>query len=200
MGLSSTRAAFAASSLAGDWGIIPAMRSPGLVVMGVAGLLVVGYAFYMLLSPTPRPGAAGRSRGEATRDADGDAEPGGGSREGRPPRATKRATKPEPSLATTRPSAPAPTRPEPSLPLDQARKQFADYMAELDALATREAVLTSPEWVDLYKRGHEAILPLQQNLDPQVPEQARELRMAHEDLRAKLNGVDPSRPPAHPGP
>ncbi len=173
------------------------MRSPGLVVMGVAGLLVVGYAFYTLLAPPESRGGAGRSRGEAAQRADaGDEadEADEGSRKPRPRPGKLEKPKSKAVIDTNRPKAPPPPRPEPEVPLADARRQFAEYMAELDRLAAREAELTSPEWVELYKRGHEVLAPLQQNLDTQIPEQAQEMRMANEDMRAKLNRIDPNRP------
>jgi hypothetical protein len=170
------------------------MRSPGLVVMGLAGLAVVGYAFYVLLAPPPR--SAGRSRSEAASKGADDVEP---VEDGaRPPRTRKGAgpvdAKPRAVVDAQRPKAEPAPRPEASMSLAEARRQFADYMAELDGLAARDAELTSPEWVELYKRGHDVLLPLQQNLDWQVPEQARELKMANEDMRARLNKIDPNRP------
>lgn len=170
------------------------MRSPGLVVMGVAGLLVVGYAFYTLLAPPAPRGGAGRSRGAASQEAD-DAEPGDeGSRKAKPRRGEKPGAKKVVVNPPPRTPSPPPPRPEPEVPLAEARKQFADYMAELDGLAARDAELTSPEWVELYKRGHDVLAPLQQNLDWQVPEEAQELKMANEDMRAKLSRIDPNRP------
>jgi hypothetical protein len=86
----------------------------------------------------------------------------------------------------------------PTVPLDEARKAFADYLAELDGLATGGVTLTSPEWVELYKRGHDLLAPLQQHLDWQAPDDAEELRTANEAMRAKLSAVDPNRPPSPP--
>lgn len=171
------------------------MRAPGLVVMGVAGLLVVGYAFYVLLAPPAPRSGAGRSRGEASRTAEAD-DAGEPSDEGSG-KAKPRKGGPEGKAAIVEPPrapSPPPPRPKPEIPLPDARKQFADYMAELDGLAARDAELTSPEWVELYKRGHDVLQPLQQHLDWQVPEQAQELKMANEDMRAKLNRIDPNRP------
>lgn len=173
------------------------MRSPGLVVMAAAGLLVVGYAFYTLLTPPERSGA-GRSRSEAVREAgdapeDDDEAPKAG------PRASKRdAARKLPVDTAPREPAPPPPLPKPDVTLAEARKQFADYMAELDAIRARDDVLTSPQWVELYKRGHDVLRPLQQHLDPQDPGQAQELRMANEDMRAKLNDIEPSRRGAPP--
>lgn len=171
------------------------MRSPGLVVMGVAGLLVVGYAFYTLLAPPAPRSGAGRSRGEASRPAEDEAEPADeGPRTARPRKGPAPAAKEGGASPPPRAPSPPPPRPEPAVSLADARKQFADYMAELDGLAARDAEITSPEWVELYKRGHDVLQPLQQHLDWQVPEEARELKMANEDMRAKLNLIDPNRP------
>jgi hypothetical protein len=174
------------------------MRSPGLVVMGVAGLLVVGYAFYTLLSPSPsRTGAAGRSRPEASQAADdGGGENGDGTRKARP--RTAAAAKPKRVIDTDRPPSPPPPRPVPTVPLDEARKAFADFLGELDGLATGDVKLTSPEWVELYRRGHDLLTPLQQHLDPQDPDDAQELRTANESMRTKLSAIEPNRgtPPA----
>lgn len=183
------------------------MRSPGLVVMGVAAALVVGYAFYTLLTPPPPRAGAGRSRAEARASAGAD-EPdredddGAGADRARRPRARAAGSSPKPTRQPALAVEPAPAepglppRPTPEIPLDEARKQFADFMAELDELDSRGVVLTSPEWVEHYKRGHDALLPLQQHLDWQVPAQADELRRANEDMRAKLSRVDPGQQPS----
>jgi hypothetical protein len=187
------------------------MRSSGLVLMGVAALLLVGYAFYTLLSPSPPRSGAGRSRGEAaSRNVDdeptsGDEEDEEGKVRARRPRprgATKGQPETRPAVAIdAAPSeAGAPPRPTPKVPLDEARKSFADYMAELDGLEARGVELTSPEWVDHYKRGHELLLPLQQHLDWKEPEQAEELRRANEDMRTRLDALQPGRPDPPPSP
>jgi hypothetical protein len=184
------------------------MRSYGLMLMGVAAALVVGYAFYTLLTPAPpRAAGAGRSRGEAaSRNADdepGESEDDGGDRARRTrPRAAKGqpGDRPAQPIDKTPSTNVPPPRPTPAIPLDEARKGFADYMAELDQLEARGVQLTSPEWVDYYKRGHDALLPLQQHLDWQVPEQAEELRNANQDMRAKLSALEPGRPPPPPSP
>ena len=192
------------------------MRSPGLVVMGLAGLAVVGYAFYTLLAPPEPRSGAGRSRGEASKrakdeaaeaaeadeadEADEAGEPAKGSRKVRPRPSKTERVELEPPAEQATPSQPRPSQPEPEVSLAEARKQWADYMAELDALAARGAHLTSPEWVELYKRGHDLLRPLQQHLDYQVPTEARELKMANEDMRARLNKIDPNRPEPPPSP
>lgn len=175
------------------------MRAPGLVVMGAAGLLVVGYAFYTLLSPSPSRSGSGRPRPAASRAADGDPGDPGDDEERRATPRTPRAAKPTVVVDTHRSKAPPPPRPVPKVPLDEARKAFADYLGELDGLATGDVTLTSPEWVELYKRGHELFAPLQQHLDPQDPDDADELRTANEGMRTKLNAIEPNRPKLPPG-
>ncbi len=180
------------------------MRSSGLVLIGVAALAVVGYAFYTLLAPSPPRSGASRARAEtrsraAADERDRDDDEGGEAARPAPARVGAKLPPPrsrpalplEPSAA---PREPAP-RPTPEISLDEARKQFADFMAELDGIETSGMELTSPEWVEYYKRGHELLLPLQQHLDWQVPEQAEELRQANEGMRAKLSGLDPGRQP-----
>jgi hypothetical protein len=168
------------------------MRSPGLVVMAAAGLLVVGYAFYTLLSPPERSGAA-RSRSEAAREAGDEADDDEAPKAG--PRAGKRDPAARKLPVDTAPRQPVPPlpQPKPDVSVAEARKQFADYMAELDGIKARDQELTSPEWVELYKRGHDVLQPLQRHLDPKDPGQAQELRTANEDMRAKLNDIEPSR-------
>lgn len=179
------------------------MQNKALVVLVVAGLLVVGYAFYTLLEPSaPRPERAGRSRGDASagageRDDDDEVEP-----RARRERPTARRPARAAALPTdadqARPMPGAPPRPTPEISLPEARKRVAAVMAELEALEQRGARLTSPEWVDLYKRGNDALLPLQQHLDWSIPEHAEELRRANEDLRAKLRVLEPRPEPVAP--
>ncbi len=80
---------------------------------------------------------------------------------------------------------------EPVVSLDRARKDFADIIAELEGVAAQGRRLTQPEYLDVYKRGNEALLPLQQHLDWQEPEEAEELRTAQTEFRAKLREVEP---------
>jgi len=79
-------------------------------------------------------------------------------------------------------------------------RQVGASFAELDRLAADGTPLTSPQWVDYYKRGNDALLPLQQHLDWAVPDEADELRRANEDLRAKLRVVEPGGAATAPSP
>lgn len=167
------------------------MRSPGLVVLVVAGLLVVAYAVYTLTGREdgPRP-----ARVEAGADA-GSGERDGAARPSARPRASPRGGI-KPAKATrigdARPPPGPPPRPKPKISLDQARQSFADYMAELERLEKKAVKLSSSEWVEYYRRGHETILPLQQHLDWKVPEEAEELRKANESMRNKLRKLEPN--------
>ena len=179
--------------------------------MAAAGLCVVAYAFYTLLdSGSSRAGPARHSESRSSseeaprrspRSSNADDGRAGGpeGRRGRPKpvRPVVRVSPPpEPADqagdgAGGRPSSGLPPRPKPEISLEEARKQFSDLLAELDRLAATGATLSSPEWVDYYKRGNDALLPLQQHLDTSVADEADELRRANEDLRAKLRVLEP---------
>lgn len=185
------------------------MRSKGLVVMAVAGSIVVGYAFYTLLeSGSSRPEIAKRSgrKGGVRVHPSAEADDDRGSHRPRPPvaRPAVRVSPPPPAndavdaadAVGAAPTPGLPPRPKPEISLEQARKDFADFMAELERVEQQGARLTSPEWVDYYKRGHDALLPLQQHLDWTVPDQADELRRANDDMRTKLQTLEPREPVA----
>ncbi|MCX4239692.1 hypothetical protein [Paraliomyxa miuraensis] len=189
------------------------MRSKGLVVMAAAGLVLVLYAFYVLLdsgldSGSSRPEVAERSGARSASEARGRSPAEEGeedelpqdSRERRGPPGAKQPTvrvspPPQPGeRASAPPSLDLPPRPEPEISLEEARTRFGEVLAELDRLSEQNVALTSPQWVDYYKRGNDALLPLQQHLDVSVPDQADELRRANEDLRAKLRVLEPNGP------
>ncbi len=185
------------------------MRSPGLVVGVIGATLVVGYAFYMLAqsSSSPRPERVGTEQREAK------ARPKPRRPGARPATRPGRRPVPEPGLRSDKPrpapSAPArgaddgaaptptpaaglPPRPEPKVSLEEAREKFSEYMAVLQRLDDEGVTLESPQWVEYYKTGHDALLPLQQHLDWQVPDEAAELRKANEDMRTMLQKLEPS--------
>ncbi|MCA9706427.1 MAG: hypothetical protein KDK70_11305 [Myxococcales bacterium] len=179
------------------------MRSPWLVVMVVAGLSVVVYAFTVVVGSDDRPSPSRTHE----RAADDDAPRARRTPRRVPPRARPRADgpgQPTPEAGAApgvAPGAAAPTdgpspgpapRPKPEISLEDARKGFADYMAELERLEADGTPLTSPQWVEFYKRGHDALLPLQQHLSWQVASEADELRRANEDMRAKLQALQPA--------
>lgn len=168
--------------------------------MVVAALIIVGYAFYTLTDTDPprRRPAKARAAQEApaperdrARPRPRTARPVSPARGGVPP-----APVTEPASAP-RPAAPVPgppSRPEPELSLEDARERFADYMAELDRLESEGTTLESTQWVDLYRRGHETLLPLQQHLDWKIPAQAEELREANDGMRTALGKLEPRAP------
>ncbi len=92
-----------------------------------------------------------------------------------------------------------PPRPEPSIGLDEARENYADFLAELDRVVQSGRVLDNAEWTDYYKRGHDALQPLLQHLQWSEPGQGEELRRANEDLRTKLRLLEPQGPGPSPG-
>lgn len=180
------------------------MRSPGLVVGVIGATLIVGYAFYMLTpsSSSPRPERVATERSEAK------ARPKARRPAARPATRQGRRPVPAPGLRSDEPrptpSVPAagetpspapvagqPPRPEPAVSLEEAREKFAEYMAVLERLEDEGVTLESEQWVDYYKSGHDALLPLQQHLDWQVPDEAAELRKANEDMRNTLQKLQP---------
>ncbi len=171
------------------------MRSPGLVLMGLIAVAVIGYAVYTLISLDParsRPASmvhAGDEPAVAADDRDGS----------RPaPQGVKPAAVTRQGDARTRPTPGPPPRPEPSIPVAQARKELAEFLVLLDDLAAKDTKLSSPQWVDYYKRGHDHLQPLLQGLDVKVPEEAAELQKANEDMRTKLWKLQPREPGATP--
>jgi hypothetical protein len=105
--------------------------------------------------------------------------------------------RPAPATAKgdARPRGTPPRKVEPAVSLERARRDFSDVLAEIEAVEAEGRRLTQPEYIDLYKRGNEAILPLQQHLDWKVPEEAEELRAAQTDFRAKLQTIEPRATP-----
>jgi len=65
----------------------------------------------------------------------------------------------------------------------------------LQRLEDEGVTLESQQWVEYYKTGHDALLPLQQHLDWQVPDEAAELRKANEDMRNMLRKLEPAATP-----
>ena len=182
------------------------MRSPGLVVMGVAALGLVGYAFYTLsgsgsprsepaparVVPKPRAVAPDPPRDDERAERPLPASPPAAQR--RPPAKPAAVTKVEQPPAADEPTPGPPPRPKPEISLEEAREQFATYMEEIERLEAEGTTLTSPEWTDYYRRGHEVLLPLQQHLDWTIPEQAEELRRANDGMRTTLGKLEPRAP------
>ncbi len=151
--------------------------------MGLVAAAVIGYAVYTLITLEP----ARSEPVNAAEDEVGRRPPTRAERAG--PRGVKSAPVTIPGDARARPG-PAP-RPEPSIPLPEARNQFEEFLGELDRLDTDGTTLSNEQWVQYYKRGHEALQPILQGLDWQDPEQAKELQKANEDLRKKLWKLQP---------
>ena len=129
-------------------------------------------------SPRMRESASTDTSGEATLATDtADIEPAGS------------ADRPAPGETPAR--GEPPPRIEPQVDLEQARADFQAVLEELEAHAAADHHLDNAAWVELYKRGNEALVPLQQHLDWKVPEEAEELRGAQTKLREKLHAVAP---------
>ncbi|MEM7155896.1 MAG: hypothetical protein AAF799_23800 [Myxococcota bacterium] len=182
------------------------MRSLGLAVAGVATVFVVGYAAYTLQgskrspraqsevvdeAPTAKP--APRRRSPAT-VARGQQRPSPPAAPVQPPRFPDKAAEAAPPPAPEPPRGGPPPRPVPTVGLEQARRNYTDFMAELDQLIDSGRTLDNAEWTDYYRRGHEALQPLLQHLRWSEPEEARELRTINEDLRNKLHELQPQAP------
>jgi hypothetical protein len=177
------------------------MRSSWFVAAVLVALAAAGWAFYTLSvgapgpSPEPRATTANPERpepaparrvpprvvaSEDTGDASGEPPPPGDGADGSAP------SEQEP------PARGGPPRVQPQVALDQARADFQAVLEELDELIAAERRLDNTAWVELYKRGNDALVPLQQHLDWKVPAQAEELRTAQTNLREKLHAVAPS--------
>lgn len=159
-----------------------------LVVASVAAAAVFGVALWVATSP----GDETAERAEPD-DAPSAGAPGEAPARAREPRQVRGGIKPASASAKgdARPRGRPPARVEPTVSLERARRDFADIIAELEGIAAEGRRLTQPEYLDIYKRGNDALLPLQQHLDWQEPEAAKELQSAQTDFRAKLRDVEP---------
>jgi hypothetical protein len=186
------------------------MRSPWFLAAVLVALFAAGWAFYTLSGepeggagkpgaaskPSPRREAPASARTRARRGSDPRSE---STREATAATAVDSPASPtsgeeEPAIEApgegTPEGGPAP-RVKPAVDLPQARADFQAVLDELDAHAAAEHHLDNPEWVEIYKRGNDALLPLQQHLQWDVPEEAEELRAAQTKLREKLHAVAP---------
>ena len=169
-------------------------RGPMLVVASVAAAAVFGVALWVATGPDDKgagtPDAADRSERDPAEDAERRIEtPEGRER----PSTVRGGIKPASASAKgdARTRGGAPPSVEPVVSLERARRDFSDIIAELEGVAAEGRRLTQPEYLDIYKRGNDALLPLQQHLDWQEPEEAKELQAAQTDFRTKLREVEP---------
>ena len=163
------------------------MRSPWLVAATIVALAAAGYAFYTLGGRSDRAAPDEPTRAKAER-----AEP--------PVRPNRGGVKPAAASAKgdARARGGPPPKIEASVSLPKARDEFAAVLDELDAIVKQRRRITNEQWVALYKKGHDALLPLQQHLSWSVPEQADELRTAQDELRTKLQAAQPRPDPSPP--
>jgi hypothetical protein len=155
-----------------------------LGVIAVAGLAVVGFAiFYLSGGREPRPERASKT---ATKD-DTDAPP-------RKPILRKPLKKPM--------SADEPVEPEgdeaPEPTLDDARKEFDAYIADLDREVARieksGGTLTQEEWAKLRTRGAAALDSVLRRLDHTDPNMIVEIKEKQEAARTRLDKLGPPAP------
>ncbi len=88
-------------------------------------------------------------------------------------------------------SAGTPTAPaQPEITVDQARENYDDLIAEMDREVQRTKdtgrPLPNEDWVEYYRRGHEAMDPLRRLLGYDNPEHKAELEDKAETLRNRL--------------
>lgn len=158
--------------------------------MSAVALAVLGYAIFALSGS----GERSRPRPEAASAADPD-KPRAASRPAAVASPGGVAPAPVSSHGDARRRGGPPRRPEPAVPLGEARRVFAETMKRFDEINEAGTVLTNEQWIEHYKQGHDALQPLLQHLDWEIAAQADELRRANEDLRTKLNAIDPNRSP-----
>jgi hypothetical protein len=174
------------------------MKSGKLIVFALLGLAVLGYAVFEL---------AGGSRSEVkSRDAyaQPDRAAGGEARGERRARPAQRGEEPGAGPAkktnvVVPVSAEPPPPPPPPIPLDEARKQYQDYMAELQAVKDEGRILSNEEWTEFYRRGNEVVDPLARALDSSKPDQVQELDDSHRRFRELIMGMEPSTAAAQAG-
>jgi hypothetical protein len=157
-----------------------------LGVIAVAGLVVVGFAiFYVTGGREPRPERASKTAPKDEKDA--------------PP------SKPILRKPLKKPmSADEPTEPEgddeepPQLTLDDARKEFDLYIADLDREVARleksGGTLTQEEWAKLRTRGAAALDSVLRRLDHTDPNMIVEIKAKQEAARTRLDKLGPPAP------
>lgn len=167
------------------------MKSGKLIVFAVLGLAVLGYAVFEL---------AGTSRSEVeNRDAyaRSDGAPGGDARSQRrtrtgPDGKVEQHEAPTKNSRVVPVSVDPPPPPPPPVPLDEARKQYQDYIEELQAIKDEGRILSNEEWTELYRRGNEVIDPLSRALDSTKPVEVQELDDSHRRFRDLIMGMEPT--------
>lgn len=155
------------------------MKVGTLAVISAVALGVVGYAIWTLTADRGQTKAASVESATSKRAAYPQRRGKGG---------IKRV---EPTVEGDGPpdkpkSGPAP-RPVPKVSLEKARADFKAVIDRYDQLLEGGEPVDSDEWIKLYAAGAEAMLPLRQHLDWDVPEQAEEMRRAESDYRTKTD-------------
>ncbi|MBL4689011.1 MAG: hypothetical protein JKY37_30750 [Nannocystaceae bacterium] len=174
------------------------MKTATLAVISVAALAVIGYAAWTLVADSGQTNA-GRRRAHARTETEEATPPGGSTRRKGGIRRI------EPTLkgdARQRPKAGPAPRPVPKVSLEKARSDFQGVIAEYDKLLEAETPLNDKSWVELYAKGAEALIPLQQHLDWSVEAEAAELSKAQASYRTRVDELQRQvvRPPTKPRP
>lgn len=160
------------------------MNPRALGVIAIAGLAVVGFAiFYLSGGREPRPERASKT----AKNDDKDAAP-------RKPILRKPLKKPTSADEPTEPEADE--APEPTL--DDARKEFDAYIADLDREVARieksGGTLTQEEWAKLRTRGAAALDSVLRRLDHTDPNMIVEIKEKQEAARTRLDKLGPPAP------
>jgi hypothetical protein len=149
-----------------------------LGVIAVAGLAVVGFAIFYVASPRD-----GRSERASKPEKQAKAEPAEPLRKPIIKRPLKRPVEAE---------APEET---PELTLDDARKTFDDYIAELDREVARleqtGGTLTQEDWVKYRTRAADAIDGVLRTLDHRDPNMIVEIKAKQEAVKSRLDKIKP---------
>jgi hypothetical protein len=174
------------------------MKSGRTLVVAILGVAILGYVVYRL---------TGDSAGDV-KSRDAYAQQNGDQKQGKKRRVpTQRHSGPDGPVAGGKkgkrrinnpPNLQPPPPPPPPMSKEEAREAWATYETELKEVYARvqetKVPLPNDEWVELYRRGNEAINPLQQALDSADPNEADEVNNAHESFRETIMKMEPGRP------
>jgi hypothetical protein len=157
-----------------------------LGVIAIAGLAVVGFAiFYLSGGRDSKPERASKSASKEDKDA--------------PPRKSilrKPLKKPMSADEPTEPEGDEDEAPEPTL--DDARKEFETYIADLDREVARleksGGTLTQEEWAKHRTRGAAVLDSVLRGLDHTDPNMIVEIKEMQEAARTRLDKLGPPSP------
>jgi hypothetical protein len=183
------------------------VKPPLLIALGVAALMIGGYALVTVWDPRDENGSSDVADAVDEKPPyarEPDREP---DRE-RPARGVRASSQRQaPPAAFDEPSEPerpeaveAAGSPPPDISLEEARSGFSEVMADIDRAIEAGEPLSQREWVELYRRGAEALDPLLRHLDPADPQMGEELGRYQAQLRDKLRQLEPGQTTRLPDP